>query len=242
MRKWGKNAAVLEFVHRSIRYLAEKHDIIVEGYDIGTIVLPEANIKFYLKASSQARMARMPNIVREGRTAGGTQDAARRLRELDDAAQEMHGESGSAINIDTTNARDIYVYVDMLNRINKIIRKPPKEESEISTLLELKARNPTLKIVPSVGGKFSKCGSGYRTVASWGKARIEQYIVVGGIMVFYETDISGDREALCELLIGAGRIKESLAYSMSVSQLKTMYDFLPWERAIVVDIDVDVEC
>ena len=60
-------------------------------------------------------------------------------------------------------------------------------------------------------------------------------------MVFYETDISGDREALCELLIGAGRIKESLAYSMSVSQLKTMYDFLPWERAIVVDIDVDVE-
>ena len=40
------------------RELAEKHDVIMDGRDIGTLVLPNADLKIYLTAAAEARAKR----------------------------------------------------------------------------------------------------------------------------------------------------------------------------------------
>jgi len=50
--------AVRELVARNLHEQAEKHDLIVEGRDIGSVVFPDARYKFYLNASSDVRLQR----------------------------------------------------------------------------------------------------------------------------------------------------------------------------------------
>ena len=40
------------------RKIAEKHDVVMEGRDIGTVVLPNADVKIFLKATTHERAAR----------------------------------------------------------------------------------------------------------------------------------------------------------------------------------------
>ncbi|GAG67421.1 unnamed protein product [marine sediment metagenome] len=40
------------------RKLAEKGDIVMEGRDIGSVILPQADIKFYFTASEEERIKR----------------------------------------------------------------------------------------------------------------------------------------------------------------------------------------
>ena len=49
---------VRAFLLEMQRQLARTHDVIMDGRDIGTVVLPEADVKIYLTASSQARAKR----------------------------------------------------------------------------------------------------------------------------------------------------------------------------------------
>ena len=50
--------AVREFLLDLQRDLAKNHDIIMDGRDIGTVVLPDASLKIYLTASPEARAER----------------------------------------------------------------------------------------------------------------------------------------------------------------------------------------
>lgn len=71
---------------------------ILAGRDIGEVVLPEADLKFYLEASEEAREAR-----RHGERTGDRREVGRALRTRDrrDAAQTFH--PGDAVTIDTTD-------------------------------------------------------------------------------------------------------------------------------------------
>ncbi len=40
------------------RYIGLNHDVVMVGRDIGTVVLPEADLKFYLDASVEERARR----------------------------------------------------------------------------------------------------------------------------------------------------------------------------------------
>lgn len=51
-------AAVREFLLNTQRRLAQQHDVIMDGRDIGTVVLPQADLKIYLTASPEARAHR----------------------------------------------------------------------------------------------------------------------------------------------------------------------------------------
>lgn len=50
--------AVREFLLDMQRQLARTHNVIMDGRDIGTVVLPDADIKIFLTATSEARAAR----------------------------------------------------------------------------------------------------------------------------------------------------------------------------------------
>ncbi len=49
---------VREFLLELQRDLARKHDVVMDGRDIGTVVLPDAKVKIFLTASAEARARR----------------------------------------------------------------------------------------------------------------------------------------------------------------------------------------
>ncbi len=70
----GANPAVRSFLLEQQRALAESQNILMDGRDIGTVVLPNATVKIYLTASAEAR-------------------AQRRLLELQEKGQETEFET-----------------------------------------------------------------------------------------------------------------------------------------------------
>ena len=63
------------------RDLARKHDVIMDGRDIGTVVLPDAEVKVFLTASAQARAERR---CRELEERGTPQPFEEVLRDIED--------------------------------------------------------------------------------------------------------------------------------------------------------------
>ncbi len=59
--------AVREFLLQTQREIAEKHSVIMDGRDIGTVILPQANVKIFLTASDECRAKRRYNeLVAKG--------------------------------------------------------------------------------------------------------------------------------------------------------------------------------
>ena len=54
----GANPAVRAFLLDLQRSMAKKQDVLMDGRDIGTVVLPDADLKIFLTASAEARAAR----------------------------------------------------------------------------------------------------------------------------------------------------------------------------------------
>ena len=50
--------AVRDFLLEMQRRMAREHDVIMDGRDIGTVVLPQADLKIYLTAAAEARAER----------------------------------------------------------------------------------------------------------------------------------------------------------------------------------------
>ena len=57
--------SVREFLFELQRSLAREHDVVMDGRDIGTVVLPEADLKIFLTASPQERARRRHQELRE---------------------------------------------------------------------------------------------------------------------------------------------------------------------------------
>ena len=54
----GANPAVRAFLLDLQRSMAKKQDVLMDGRDIGTVVLPDADLKIYLTASAEERASR----------------------------------------------------------------------------------------------------------------------------------------------------------------------------------------
>lgn len=65
----AKNQAVRNRLLALQRQMAEKQDVIMDGRDIGTVVLPDAQVKIYLTASASVRAKRRyKELVEKGET------------------------------------------------------------------------------------------------------------------------------------------------------------------------------
>ncbi|MDY2922839.1 MAG: (d)CMP kinase [Eubacterium sp.] len=65
----AKNQAVRSRLLALQRQMAEKQDVIMDGRDIGTVVLPDAQVKIYLTASAAVRAERRyKELVEKGET------------------------------------------------------------------------------------------------------------------------------------------------------------------------------
>ena len=94
---------VRAWVNASVRATAERHDVVVDGRDIGAVVLPDADVKIFLVADPWER-ARRRLIQRLGRRPTEDEVAAEteRLvqRDARDATQTVQAKD--AVLIDTT--------------------------------------------------------------------------------------------------------------------------------------------
>ena len=70
---------VRDFLLDTQRDLAKAYNVVMDGRDIGTVVLPDADLKFYLTAAPEVRALRR---VKQHRAAGQEVDEAKILQEI----------------------------------------------------------------------------------------------------------------------------------------------------------------
>ena len=105
------------------RQLARTHSVIMDGRDIGTVVLPDADVKVYLTASAQARAQRRCTELEERGTPEPFEKVLREIEERDwndihrDVAPLRQAED--AVLLDTTDLDFQESKAALLNIIRK---------------------------------------------------------------------------------------------------------------------------
>ena len=103
----SKYTVVREYLVKMQREVAAKQDVVMDGRDIGTVVLPQANVKIYLTASSKVRAMRRYNELTQKGVFCDIHDIEQGIMERD--AQDMNREispprqAKDAILIDSSN-------------------------------------------------------------------------------------------------------------------------------------------
>ena len=98
--------SVREFLLDMQRDLAKTHNIIMDGRDIGTVVLPDASVKIYLTATPEARaMRRYQEYLEQGQKASYEEVLAdQKKRDYDDSHRKIAPlkQAKDAVLVDTT--------------------------------------------------------------------------------------------------------------------------------------------
>ena len=95
---------VRDWVNAQVRHLADLHDVVVDGRDIGTVVLPNAHVKVFLLADGRERGRRrlLQKLGRQGTDAELAEEVARLAkRDALDAVQTVP--APDAVILDTTD-------------------------------------------------------------------------------------------------------------------------------------------
>ncbi|MFN2635637.1 MAG: (d)CMP kinase [Gemmatimonadaceae bacterium] len=93
---------VREWVNAKVRAAATRHDVVVDGRDMGTIVFPDADLKIFLIAEPRQRALRR---LRQRGTPTSEQlldDETIRIKERDERDAKQTIPAGDAVTIDTT--------------------------------------------------------------------------------------------------------------------------------------------
>ncbi|RLL88714.1 cytidylate kinase [Petrotoga sp. HKA.pet.4.5] len=120
---YSKNNIVREKVNQIIKKIAEKDNILVDGRDIGTVVLPDSDIKIYLTASIEERAKRRWNEEKEQKANISFTEILEEIknRDYNDSNRSIAPlkPAQDAIIIDTTNLS----IEEVLQKILKIIEE-----------------------------------------------------------------------------------------------------------------------
>ncbi|PNR96116.1 (d)CMP kinase [Petrotoga olearia] len=120
---YSKNNIVREKVNQIIKKIAEKDNIVVDGRDIGTVVLPDSDIKIYLTASLEERAKRRWNEEKEQKANISFTEILEEIknRDYNDSNRSIAPlkRAQDAIIIDTTNLS----IEEVLQKILKIVKE-----------------------------------------------------------------------------------------------------------------------
>lgn len=113
-----------EWVNKTIRELAINESLIVAGRDIGTVVLPEARVKFYLDASLEQRAHRRWLDVKKKQSYKSILEALRK-RDARDSGRDIAPlkPADDAIIIDSTNLSRAQVVNDIFKKVRQELDK-----------------------------------------------------------------------------------------------------------------------
>jgi cytidylate kinase len=115
----ARHPAVREVMRERQRELGREGDVVIEGRDIGTVVLPDAEVKVYLIADAavraQRRLAERPDI------GGDALATDLRLRDQSDAARMRPAADAHEIDTTTLHVDDV---VGQIERLVRELRQP----------------------------------------------------------------------------------------------------------------------
>ena len=98
---------VRAFLYHTQRDIAEKNSVIMDGRDIGTAILPDAEVKIFLTAAPEARAARRVNQLREKGISAGFDEVLAEINERDrrdsSRAAAPLAKAEDAVLMDNTN-------------------------------------------------------------------------------------------------------------------------------------------
>lgn len=120
--KYASNKTIKEFIRSYVRTFAKENKVIVEGRDIGTIVFPQANIKFYLYSSLEVRAKRL--YEKRKQTENITyKEVLEELKHKDkiDEVEKNFIKPSNAVSIDTSNLTLDEVLNKMINDVNNYL-------------------------------------------------------------------------------------------------------------------------
>jgi cytidylate kinase len=117
---YAKKSEIRNFVYKQLRKSAKSNSLVIDGRDIGTVVFPNADFKFFLFADSKVRAERrhkqindksvkLESIEKEIKTRDNT-DSTRKIAPLKKA--------DDAYEIDVTSLSIIQVFDKILQKIN----------------------------------------------------------------------------------------------------------------------------
>lgn len=75
--------AVRAFLLDTQRDIARRNSVVMDGRDIGTVILPDADVKIFMVASAEARAERRTRELAEKGIAANYEDVLREMRERD---------------------------------------------------------------------------------------------------------------------------------------------------------------
>jgi cytidylate kinase len=114
---------VREFLLDAQREIADNNNVIMDGRDIGTVVLPDAQLKIFLKASPQDRAKRRFEELKEKGTQVNLEDVLNDIikRDEQDSNREVAPlkPADDAIIVDTTGFEIEKSYKTLCNLCNK---------------------------------------------------------------------------------------------------------------------------
>lgn len=122
--------AVREFLLDLQRSIAAKNDIIMDGRDIGTVILPDADVKVFMTASAEERARRrFEELKAKGQEVSYEsvlEDINR--RDYNDSHRETAPliKANDAVELDTTSM----TIDEVVDRISDLIKKEMEEENE----------------------------------------------------------------------------------------------------------------
>ena len=104
------------------RKLAQEHDVVMDGRDIGTVVLPQADVKIFLTAAPEARARRRWLELKERGQSAGYEAVLRDVKERDEKDSTRSAaplrQAEDAVLADTTQL-DLQQSLDLLIQIAK---------------------------------------------------------------------------------------------------------------------------
>lgn len=104
---YSKNPVIRSFATNFQRKLAENNNVVMEGRDIGTVVFPNADFKFFLNASHEVRgRRRYQELKNSGKDVSLSETIeAIRTRDKNDSNRELAPlkKAADAVEIDTSN-------------------------------------------------------------------------------------------------------------------------------------------
>jgi CMP/dCMP kinase len=100
------------------RELAERGDAVVEGRDIGTVVVPDAPVKIYLVAERDVRAAR--RLAERPEIGADALSTDLRLRDESDAARMQPAEDAELIDTTELDVEDVVAQIEELIRLRQV--------------------------------------------------------------------------------------------------------------------------
>jgi cytidylate kinase len=110
----ARHPEVREVMRDRQRELAQDGDVVIEGRDIGTVVVPDAAVKVYLQADQQVRAGR--RIAERPEIGADALATDLRVRDESDAARMRPAEDAELIDTTTLTVEDVVDHIERLVR------------------------------------------------------------------------------------------------------------------------------